>query len=156
GDIDVGTRTLPPASVVRGHVQDRAGLPVAGAIVTVQGADGHSDWMPGRSWTDASGDYVVEAAPEQISTTDVRADGFVAQMGAGHRALWTLQRGGSIAGRVTDDQGRPVSGSVITVDGHSVISDPQGHYRVAGVSGTIRIQAGEPLGRVAVRVVTIG
>lgn len=105
---------LIPTPQARGKILDHAtGQPIAGAWVsTEKSAD--------LAQTDVAGNYVLGGLGKPPTSLAVKAQGYVEIRDADTNASWELPTlkllpAGSIAGRVVDEEGRPVADAAITV-----------------------------------------
>lgn len=121
--------SLPPGGVVRGTVVDVAGKAIADAEISFRIENDHH-WSPGDApRTDFEGRFqhrflplnvpikisagkkgYLEQRPEVSLSTDRREQVVTV-------TLPNRPNGGSIAGVVTDDEGRPIAGAVVSNDG---------------------------------------
>jgi hypothetical protein len=130
--------TLHAGTSVRGVVRDPDGAPVAGARVSIRNSELHVT-------SGADGSWVIPAVRHGTQIFVARADGFAA--GWTSRKLEgkerrdgvdiTLQEGLTIAGRVVDGTGAPVSGAKISVATHDDIlntwADDNGEFKLTGL-----------------------
>ncbi|HEU4405248.1 MAG TPA: carboxypeptidase regulatory-like domain-containing protein [Polyangiaceae bacterium] len=134
--------TLARARLLRGHVSDEEGAPVAEATLTVEALP----W-PGRSAASGpDGAFEMARVPHDAPAVLVSARGFVsarvplAPRGAeGPEALdVTLRRAPELKGTVLDPEGKPVAGATVLAcegkDGGRAASDEQGGFRLPASS----------------------
>jgi hypothetical protein len=145
------------ASVEGVVVNSVTGVPVPRAHVAVQG---QVEGKPERfgTTTGADGRFSITDIPAGSYSTSAERVGFVSQFGSRDRI--TLRGGdtrsdieikliptGSITGRVTDADGRPVEGANVTAQGarsgESGTTDDKGEFRIGGLApGRYRVRAG--------------
>jgi hypothetical protein len=149
---------------ISGVVVDEEGLPISGAEVYLlaPGSRVIPTAPPERVRTDGAGCFALRRPladePDLVAVAWGRRPALVpsAPIGAGHRI--TLARGGSLAGAVEDDLGRPVAGATVIVRSEGVdltpergiwlpcadavvlsygraLTGPAGEFRVGGLGG---------------------
>jgi hypothetical protein len=155
--------SLADGAIISGAVTGAGGWALADVGVDVYMAD--STWM-GRGTTDTNGNYAVAALPEQTYYARTEAgdlnyidewhfdiiamDTFVptnavpiaATSGATAAGIdFSLDRGGVVAGRVTDEDSNPIVGPTVdafdVTDGHWIASGPTdtgGTYAIVGLA----------------------
>jgi PKD repeat protein/protocatechuate 3,4-dioxygenase beta subunit len=144
--------TLPRSGSISGRVIDAAGVPVPSATVTATSMDG----SPVTTLTGSDGRYAVPVGDTGAYTVrftkddtvylpefwnDRRSSGAAdrvavtrGQVSAGVDA--TLDRYGSISGRLTNPDGSPIANAVVSASGpssRSTRSNAEGNYRVDGL-----------------------
>jgi RNA polymerase sigma factor (sigma-70 family) len=162
---------LAPGGSLEGIVRDRSGKPLSGVWFAAFAEDGTEDF--GHFRTGADGRYRFAHLPLGIDIQlDISGDELLAQdvttnlTGAKETRDFTMQprpKGGSIAGVVLDQQGRPVSGALVSNTGHSsdmvreTKTGPDGRFRLddlfesyAGKEVFVRAKGSAPK-RVAVK-----
>ncbi|HKF41697.1 MAG TPA: carboxypeptidase regulatory-like domain-containing protein [Thermoanaerobaculia bacterium] len=148
-DNDLFDIQLPAAESASGQVVDDSGKPVAGARVFVASTAGPLDGdtrILAEARTGADGSFSIPDAPDGARALVVRASGFVPVTRIQTETKATekiqLQKGGVIHGTIVDAAGKPAPGLVVTADQVAALSDPQGNYRLPGVSpGAHHVQA---------------
>jgi hypothetical protein len=129
---------LVPAGAVRGTVVDGDDHPVAGAVVTVEGAP----WITRRQTSDEAGAFRLATVPAEATSLVVVARGY-------RRATVALPTGGDanevvvrvkleaappVQGEVVDEDGTPVAARVVACEGQPteehVESNDQGAFEV--------------------------
>ncbi len=128
--VDLGVVRLTPARVVEGVILDEQRQPVPDAEVLVFPSEASELLAPGRGISDASGRFLVTNAPVQVRSMAVRARGFADQVSVGVRTSWTLDRGGSLEGRVVTEDGTAVPDATVHVGDRSVTTDDRGQFRL--------------------------
>ncbi len=132
------------AILVSGKVTDREnGAPISGAQVTVSAASGK------QTVTKANGGFKAYVIPRAEMSLDIYSPDYVAQK-IQLTALNTttgihikLFHGGSVSGRVVDQNGRPVAGINLSVGYKSVLStqtDGTGNYEIQNVDPRKRLR----------------
>ena len=184
GPVDLGRVALVPAAGVAGQVVDAAGRPIAGAAVfrvlhlrpAHEMADELREEEP-ETRTGADGRFVLSglAAGTPLHLL-VTAPDFLPATARGIRPptpqplLFRLEAGASLAGRVLDDEERPVPGAEIeiawqpTVPGRELPAGPavtkqttadgDGRFAVPGLRAGVVVLAVDARGFVALRDVT--
>lgn len=137
------TLALLPAERLALTTVDPAGRPVAGARITVGNAqvsllsrvaetdaDGHAEvgpLVPGPYVVRADADGYLPAPPRSVRIGDEPLE----------RQTLTLDRPGHVAGRVTDDTGRPIAGAEVIVEGDPLFSVGESHARAQAFHSTL-------------------
>ena len=109
---DVGDVVLDPGITIEGHVRDRSGNAIADANIYAWKMARMSAAVAPQAVTDGDGAYALAGLTEGTYQLTVNASGFAraqlkAEAGATNADV-TLRTGGSIAGTVVDDLGKPV------------------------------------------------
>ena len=109
---DVGDVVLDPGITIEGHVRDRSGNAIAEANINGWRLGRMSSGVAPQAVTDGDGAYALAGLTEGTYQLTVNAPGFAraqlkAEAGATNADV-TLATGGSIAGVVVDDLGKPV------------------------------------------------
>lgn len=149
GGLDNLVLTLAKARVLRGHVSDEDGAPIAEATLTVEALP----W-PGRSVsTGSDGVFEMTRVPHDAPAVMVTARGFVTSHVAlsprvpeGPEALEvTLRRAPELKGSVLDPEGKPVGGALVLAcdgkDGGRATSDDEGGFRLPASSEGCQVVA---------------
>jgi uncharacterized GH25 family protein len=132
--VELGVVSLPPARVIDGVVRDEERQPVAGAEILVYPSEASELLAPGRAISDASGRFVITNAPMRVRSMAVRAEGFADQVSAGLRAIWMLERGGTVEGHVVAEDGTPQSDAFVQIGDRQVATDERGQFVLAALS----------------------
>ncbi|TDA68928.1 MAG: hypothetical protein D9V47_06585 [Clostridia bacterium] len=152
-DVTDSNFTLEPGGSISGRVTDEAGSPIAGADVWADFWDGK--WAGGTR-TGADGCYTIRGLPGGDYRVQAEAPGWAREVyqdtlrhdqatpvtvtapGDMSNIDFTLERGGTISGLVTDADGNPLAGVGVHVDGpgygFGAETDADGYYRVEGVA----------------------
>jgi hypothetical protein len=147
--IELGVVSLAPGRVVDGVVLDEQRQPVPGAEVFVYASEASGLLAPGRAISDAAGRFLVTNAPARVRSMAVRAPGFADQVSAGLRTSWTLERGGTVEGRVIAEDGSSVSDATVQVGDRQASTDARGQFSLVTLgSGDAILIARTPSGRV--------
>jgi protocatechuate 3,4-dioxygenase beta subunit len=147
--------TLTPPTHQSFVVTDRAGKPLPGAVIEVQGAyrrekDPRAAFLPGdlglcRTVADDAGRATVEGLPDAAIQFAISKEGFgdnvtyLSQL-AGDTQRIALQVASVLEGRVTDPLGLPVAGATVSLypkfrfhTFFTAKTDAQGHYRIGKI-----------------------
>jgi hypothetical protein len=152
-EIDLGVITLTAGAELGGVVQDKAGHPIAGAEVTVEGSDPLLPVMaqlagePLRRTTDATGGFTFEdLQPGKAVDLAVERAGY--SRAARHAVAVppeepvnvTLSAAVTVSGRATDRSGQPVEQARVALRAageaaeHTATTDGDGRFRLADVA----------------------
>ena len=155
--VDLGVVRLTPARVVEGVVLDQQRQPVPDAEVLVFPSEQSEMLAPGRGISDGSGRFLITNAPMRVRSMAVRAAGFADQVSAGLRNNWTLDRGGSIEGRVIAEDGAAIPGAMVQVGDRTATTDEHGQFRLTAMSaGDAVVLARTSTGRIgSARIVVV-
>jgi uncharacterized GH25 family protein len=148
---------LPAGGVVTGKVVSADGRPIPEATVAVNqpSPGGVPSFTAQRTTTDAGGEYRIEALSPGPHTLEARAEGYrylvhdVEVTPETSTVDFQLERGLEVAGRVVDDAGNPVDGTLVSLraglgarSSASAISGGDGAFRLTGIeSGTYELTA---------------
>ncbi len=155
GEVDLGTVLLEPGVAIEGIVVDPRGEPIAEAEVSVLAGE---NWVrsfnrtqaekPNKVVTDSSGFFSLHDLRSGSKVQfHVTRDGFLAQTVEHVEApsvepvKVTLEPAWSLAGKVLDTDGRPISGAQVmasksaaglmaNAQGRSTITDEEGHFEL--------------------------
>jgi 5-hydroxyisourate hydrolase-like protein (transthyretin family) len=147
---------LDHGGVLNGRVIDRDGHPLEGARVNVR-AGGNARTIPATSLTEADGTFTLSGLPEGHLALMTQHSGYVTattdDVDPAQSITVTLDKGGSITGRVTglseaDLNGVNVAASYGSAAGTNARVDGDGSFTIQGVpEGTVRLFAIKPPGR---------
>lgn len=169
---------LAASAVVAGRVVDALGAGIAGATVQAEtdeaGLPGRRryDSRPAYAQSGEDGGFVVEGVPPGAVRLAANAGGFrpgrstALELAPGERREGLrieLERGGSLAGRVTGPDGQPLAEAMVNAASNLVWhdlgerTDGDGNYRIDGLpEGVLQVRAMHPDFLPAVREVTVG
>ncbi len=154
-------RNLPGAGAISGRVvRDSDGLPIANATVSVYSGDNPFYYNSGV--TQGDGTYLIPQLKSASYLVQIWADGYLSEFFDNARAIeqatlvtvnepqetpnidFSLSAGGSITGQVTNQDGQPLTGTIVEAHlakldsfyyrGYGVaISESDGSYKISGL-----------------------
>lgn len=142
------TLRLEPADITAtGHVRDREGNPIAGAVLTYRSFAGTY-----ATQTTTSGTYSIALPRTHYISIGARADGYSDAMQVPETLLWTdkvdfvLAREACVDGDVVDRAtGQPVADVMVQVSDLELRTDATGGYRACGLQpGSLLLYVAEP------------
>jgi hypothetical protein len=121
---------LRPTTVHGTVKNEENGDPIEGVSVAAKGPDGTTV----TTVTDSDGKFILENVPEGASVT-VTFEGFtVATLPLDSDANLDFKiRPDVLTGRVTDEQGQPIAGAVVSLGTATATTEADGTYRIAGM-----------------------
>lgn len=152
---------LDAAWSVGGIIVDRQGQPIEGATIRAEikfkkrPGDTQDLWFGTKATTDAEGKWRFDSVPVSMNAVHVEIDHpnfapnrpslprseFGIQPGGAPVAKIELQPGITVAGKVTDDAGKPIAGALVRTkffnDIREAKTDRDGAYRLAGCEPTM-------------------
>lgn len=139
---------LRPENVIFGTVRDVRSKPLSGATLTL--VDGQTGGQPAHApntslTSDEKGEFRFTALPPGAYGVRARVEGL--RMGKTHLATFggvgerrevhiVLEEGGTMAGKVIDDLGRPVANAAVCISNEEVTTtrtNERGEFRVRGL-----------------------
>lgn len=140
------TVRLEEGESLAGRVLDAAGSPVAGAQVSLAwrptiGGKPQGPAIYRQATSGADGRFVLRGSPRGEVWVGVRARGFVPRAPSpylapppdGREIEVHLERGATLAGRISTAAGGPVAGARVALGNTAGTSDAEGIYRVEGI-----------------------
>lgn len=125
-EVDAGDITLEAGLAIRGRVRDKAGVGIASATIECLRLRGSSGDSPGAR-SEADGSFVLGGLQSGSYMVLVSASGYGRsrrQVEAGQDVEFVLESGGSIAGIVVDEAGRPVEAYEVSAE----LAERQGSF----------------------------
>ena len=140
--------TMPRGGSISGQVLDEQGQPIVKANVYIFSKQIPYDSYSGT--TDDTGNYVIQSLPSGSYGINVNANGWIRHTYSNRVEVlapndtnninFTMLRGGSISGRVVDNNGKPINYATVYVSGmgggpspYICNSDKIGYYKCEGL-----------------------
>ncbi len=129
-------------TTLKGVVTDaNSGAPIENADVALTGSDGSKV----ETQTGKDGTYSFENVPQGATLSIDAGDYGTKEEAVGNRTVADYSFAiSTLTGQITDNQGEPVSGAVISAGDARGVTDDDGEFKLAGVTDGVDVTVGAP------------